>query len=322
LTGHCAYSYDCARWKTGCGDCPYPKESPAIRRDATHLEWRLKKRSFLRASPYLVSKCGWTTRMVNVSALRHLPLTEIPYGVDTDVFRPLEKIPSREVLGLPPDRLVLHVSAEQIRNRRGGADLLARALDRLPPDISARALVLATGKYGSDVARQTGLPVRDLGHLADDRLRALACSAADLFLFPTRADVCGLSSIESQACGTPVISFRVGGVPDYVRPGETGFLAEPEDALGFRDGIALLLEDPDVRRRMSETCRKIAVTEYDLNIETRRHVELYDSVLRETGAPAAESVLVPPDPGAAARITTHVTEAASAMPVALRGPPE
>ena len=44
LTGHCAYSYDCERWRSGCGQCPYLDVYPAVRRDATRWEWRLKDR--------------------------------------------------------------------------------------------------------------------------------------------------------------------------------------------------------------------------------------------------------------------------------------
>ena len=156
------------------------------------------------------------------------------------------------------------------------------------------------GKRGAELAQGTGLPVRDLGYLADDHLKAIAYSAADLLLFPTRADVFGLVSIESQACGTPVVSFRVGGVPDHVRPGETGFLAEPEDALGFRDGIALLLENEAARHRMSERCRASALQDFDLSLEAARHSNLYELILsqkkanRENPGPP----LLPPYPGA------------------------
>lgn len=297
LTGHCGYSYECTRWKSGCGECPHPEENPPIRRDATRLEWRLKQRAFTRAAPQLISKCSWSTRMVRVSALRHLPLVEIPYGVDTDVYRPLGVESSRHILGLPQDRFVLLFSAQRLTSRRKGSDLLMRALDELPRELAQRTVLLTMGRRALDVARITGLPVRDLGYLADDHLKALAYSAADLSLFPTRADVFGIVSIESQACGTPVVSFRVGGVPDHVRPGETGFLAEPEDALGFRDGIALLLENESARRRMSDTCREVAVGEYDITVETRRHVELYDAVLREeVSTGPSETVLVPPLP--------------------------
>jgi len=298
FTGHCGYSYECERWKTGCGDCPHPEEHPSIARDATRLEWRMKTRALLKSRIHLISKCAWTTRMARVSSLRHLPLSEIPYGVDTAVFRPRGRAQSRDLLGLPQDRFALLFSAQSLTNRRKGADLLIRALQELPPDLAARTLVLTMGKRGADLAQGTGLPVRDLGYLADDHLKAIAYSAADLFLFPTRADVFGLVSIESQACGTPVVSFRVGGVPDHVRPGETGFLAEPEDALGFRDGIVLLLENEASRHRMSETCRASALQNFDLSLEATRHSNLYESILSREKACREDSgpPLLPPYP--------------------------
>jgi glycosyltransferase involved in cell wall biosynthesis len=259
----------------------------------------MKTRAFLRSGIRLISKCAWTTRMARVSALRHLPLSEIPYGVDTDVYRPRGRAQSRDLLGLPQDRYVLLFSAQNLTSRRKGSDLLIRALQELPTEVASRTVLLTMGKRGAELAQGAGLPARDLGYLDDDHLKAIAYSAADLFLFPTRAEVFGLASIESQACGTPVVSFRVGGVPDHVRPGETGWLAEPEDALGFRDGIALLLENETVLRRMSETCRKVVLGEYDLTLEATRHVDLYDSILAE--ASAAEGLsgppLVPPYPG-------------------------
>jgi glycosyltransferase involved in cell wall biosynthesis len=194
---------------------------------------------------------------------------------------------------------VLLFSAQVPTSRRKGADLLIRALQELPTEVASRTVLLTMGERGAELAQGAGLPARDLGYLDDDHLKAIAYSAADLFLFPTRADVFGLVSIESQACGTPVVSFRAGGVPDHVRPGETGWLAEPEDALGFRDGIALLLENETVRRRMSETCRQVVLQDYDLTLETTRHLDLYDSILSDAGSAGNLSgpPLVPPYPG-------------------------
>ncbi|MGB5675661.1 MAG: glycosyltransferase, partial [Gemmatimonadota bacterium] len=146
FTGHCAYSYDCDRWKTGCGDCPSPEEPPAIARDGTRLEWRMKSRAFLKSGIRLISKSTWTTRMARVSALRHLPLTEIPYGVDTGVYRPRVRARSRELLGLPQDWFVLLVSARDLSKRRHGIDLLVGALKGLTPDLSARCILLVMGR--------------------------------------------------------------------------------------------------------------------------------------------------------------------------------
>jgi glycosyltransferase involved in cell wall biosynthesis len=299
FTGHCAYSQECERWKTGCGDCPHLEEYPAVARDATRLEWRAKSRAFLKSGARLVSKSAWTTRLARVSALRHLPLTEIPYGVDTGTYRPRGTARSRELLGLPQDRFVLLVVARDLADRRSGVDLAVRSLKALPQELAARCILLVMGKHGGDTLHGAGLPIRDLGYLSDDHLKAIAYSAADLFLFPTRADVFGLASIESQACGTPVVSFRTGGVPDHVRPGETGFLAEPGDTLGFRDGIALLLQNEAARLRMSGACRTSVLRDYDLSLEATRHADLYDAILSEEapGMGGREPRLVPPSVG-------------------------
>lgn len=296
FTGHCAYCYECERWKTGCGDCPRLEEEPSVRRDATRLEWRAKSRAFLKSRVRLVSKSSWTTRMARVSRLRHLPLVEIPCGVDSGVYRPRGRGRSRELLGLPQDGFILLVAARDLSLHRSGTDLLVRALQALRPDVAARCVLMAMGEHGSDLLHGSGLPVRDLGYVEDDHLKAVAYSAADLYVLPRRASALGLSAIESQACGTPVACFRVGGLPDYVRPGETGFLAEPEDALGLRDGISLLLENEAARLRMSEACRASVLQEYDVSLEAARHAGLYESALAEAAGNqvAPYPVLVPP----------------------------
>jgi len=85
--------------------------------------------------------------------------------------------------------------------------------------------------------------------------------------------------LESMACGTPVVSFRVGGVPELVRPGITGYLAEPGDANDLANGILQLLEDEALRQAMSQQCRAIALKEYPLELQVQRYLELYRQVL-------------------------------------------
>jgi len=87
--------------------------------------------------------------------------------------------------------------------------------------------------------------------------------------------------VESIACGTPCVSFRAGGVPDVVRPGQTGWLAEPEDA---RD-LALCLHEALIsdgrRKEMSAVCRRIAEDEYDVRLMVGRYVALYEELIEE-----------------------------------------
>ena len=70
VTGHCAYSQGCDRWKEGCGDCPHPETHPPVRRDATRLEWRLKRRAFDRSRITLVAKSAWMEEQLSESFLK------------------------------------------------------------------------------------------------------------------------------------------------------------------------------------------------------------------------------------------------------------
>ena len=83
-----------------------------------------------------------------------------------------------------------------------------------------------------------------------------------------------------MACGTPMVSFAVGGVPDLVRPKITGYLAPPEDTDNLAEGIVRLLEDNNLRNKMSQNCRAIAIEEYSLAIQAQKYINLYRQVLR------------------------------------------
>ena len=282
ITGHCTYSYDCTRWRTGCGQCPYPKTHPAIKRDATALEWQLKKWAYNRSQMAIVTGSQWLANAAKESLFGDFPIYLIPYGVDTEVFRPIDKEKCRSILGIPSKKNVLMFSALKVNDRRKGSDLLIEALRLLPESLKAETILLTFGGGESNIFEQIGMETVNLGYISDNYSKAVAYSAADLFLFPTRADVFGLVSIESQACGTPVVSFDVGGVPEHVRPELTGYLAQPEDVDDFRSGIVELLEDTRKRAQMGERCRILTDRHYSAKLRLQRYIQLYRQLHENT----------------------------------------
>ena len=82
-----------------------------------------------------------------------------------------------------------------------------------------------------------------------------------------------------MACGTPMVSVDIGGVPDLVRPGITGYLASAENFQEFAKGIIQLLEDNVLKEKMSQNCRQIAVEEYALEIQAQRYIDVYKQCL-------------------------------------------
>ncbi len=279
LTGHCAYSYDCDRWKQGCGQCPYPNTYPSIRTDNTRLEWKLKNWVYSRADLTIVAPSHWLTEQAKQSMLNRFEIHHIPYGIDTQAYFPINSEPCRSTLGIPTRKKVLMFGAESLKDSRKGGDLLQKALINLPASLKSETILLTFGYGGDAIAETVGIETLNLGYISSDRIKSIAYSAADLFIFPTRADNLPLVLQESMACGTPMVSFKIGGVPDLVRSGVTGYLATPEDAEDFSHGIVQLLEDNQLREKMSQNCRAIALEEYSLELQAQRYIELYKNIL-------------------------------------------
>lgn len=117
FTGHCAHSFACERWRTGCGRCPDLTIYPAIRRDATAQNWRRKQEIYRESSLFLATPSQWLMEEAKHSilapAIREARV--IPNGVDLAVFKPGDRSHARRSIGLPLDAIVLLSASVGIR---------------------------------------------------------------------------------------------------------------------------------------------------------------------------------------------------------------
>lgn len=282
LTGHCCYSYECDRWKTGCGTCPLLSDEPALRKDRTALLWRAKQRIYAGANVTLVAPSRWIAGIAAQSPLvKHWPVEVIPNGLNLTVFRPVRKAAAREVLGLPQDEAVILFSSVETKAYRKGGTFVTEAVHALKGKTRTPFRLLVVGNRASEWERALDVPVTTINAVKDDHLLATLYSAADVFLHPALADNLPNGVLESLACGTPVVAFDVGGVGEAVRPMETGYLARDKDAQDLAAGLQRLLDDDDLRRRLGIRCRAVAEAEYDMELQTQRFEALYQRVLRD-----------------------------------------
>ncbi|MBD2096309.1 glycosyltransferase family 4 protein [Trichocoleus sp. FACHB-591] len=279
FTGRCVYSYNCDRWKIGCGQCPDLSIMPEVKTDSSRLEWWLKNWIYGVSNLVIVSPSKWLAEQISSSMLARFPIHYIPHGIDIETYQPLDPIQCRTVLGIPLDKKVLMLGAQNLQDPRKGTKLLLESLQNLPAQVKATTVLLTLGDGGETISSLVDIPTFNLGYISGDRIKAVAYSAADIFVFPSQADIFGLVLQESMACGTPLVSFKVGGIPDLVRPGQTGYLAEPNNVEDFCNGIIQLLEDKALRDYMSQKCRAIALQEYSLELQAKRYIELYEKIL-------------------------------------------
>jgi glycosyltransferase involved in cell wall biosynthesis len=279
FTGHCAYSFECDRWQFGCGKCPNLSTYPAVKVDNTHWEWLLKKWIYQHSNLTIITPSQWLKKQAEQSILKDKKIHCIPNGIPTDIFQPLDPKLCRTVLNLPRNKHIIAFAAQNLSDPRKGSDLFQQALQKIPVSLKKDLQLLILGNQSERFLENIDIPTTSLGYVEGDRLKAIFYSAADLFVCPTRADNLPLVLQESMACGTPMISFNIGGVPDLVRPGITGYLTQSEDAQDLCNGIIQLLEDHNLRETMSHNCRAIACQEYSLELQVKRYINLYQTIL-------------------------------------------
>jgi N-acetyl-alpha-D-glucosaminyl L-malate synthase BshA len=106
-------------------------------------------------------------------------------------------------------------------------------------------------------------------------------SASDVLLLPSEQESFGLAALEAMACEVPVIASRVGGVPEVVTDGETGFLSEVGDVEKMAHDAERLLSDRDLRVSMGKRARESAVSRYRTDIVIPQYIDFYDHVLNK-----------------------------------------
>jgi glycosyltransferase involved in cell wall biosynthesis len=275
VTGHCVYSGECQRWRTGCGQCPDLASFAPLPFDFTAPLWRQKRRLYATARPTIVAPSRWIEQVARQSPLlRGCDVHHVPNGVDLETYRPIPRAAARQVLGLDPEAHIVLFTAHAIdHNPRKGDRQAIEALSRLAGTPGLTVLLLGVG--GEAFAAAVPQPCVRLGFVRDERLLAAVYSAADLLLAPARVENLPNSLLEAMACGCPVVAFDVGGVSDAVTHLETGYLVPPGEVEGLVQGLRLGIGDDAVRERWRAAARQRIVRDFDAKIEASRFATIY-----------------------------------------------
>ena len=174
----------------------------------------------------------------------------LPNPIDLEIYSPGNRIEARKRWGLPEEGLVILAGADSLADPRKGFDLLQEAWGSAGRNETTLALF---GRHGENRPGE-----RYLGNVSSDEEMALAYQAADLYVHPARMENAPCQIQESLACGTPVLAFAVGGIPEMVVPRKTGFLAARLSPESLAETLVSALADPEQLREMRERCRQHA----------------------------------------------------------------
>jgi N-acetyl-alpha-D-glucosaminyl L-malate synthase BshA len=205
------------------------------------------------------------------------PIRIIPNFADTQRFRPEGRPYLREHLAPHGEHILAHLSNFRLVKRVPDVVRIFAAVRAAFP---AKLLLIGDGQdrpAAADLAQTLGVE-RDIVFLGkqDDVESLLA--AADLFLLPSEEEAFGLAALEAMSCGVPVIGTAVGGIPEVVEDGKTGFLLPVGDVHGMARAALALLGDRERLAEFREAARRRAVAHFDTNLVVPQYESYYHEV--------------------------------------------
>lgn len=228
----------------------------------------------LSSSVVLAGPSNWMKEHIGDSNLFNSPeILNIPYGIDHQQYRPIDKVALRIVLGLPTDKTFFLFIADYVTNQRKGY----HDLEQIIGEFDGHEIVFLVIGSGSEKKKDTD-HVKFLGKIADSRLLVQYYGCADYLLFLSREDNLPNTILEAMASGTPVIGYPVGGSVDLIKEGETGFLVQNREELKQKimevSGNSLLSQD------LGEQARSMIDQKYTLARQAKAYHEVYETLIR------------------------------------------
>jgi glycosyltransferase involved in cell wall biosynthesis len=280
ITGGCHCTPTCQQYTQRCGKCP--ELGSSIENDASRLGWRDKSKAWQRSELTAICPSTWLHReTVRSPMCANHRVKHIPNGVPVETFTPSLRNEARNRLGFKGDRFYLLAGSTSLKNILKGFQFIKDMAPALSHEFPEVDLVL----FGHGEDGITELPVHRMGFISAEQQMAALFAACDGYILPTLVDNLPNTLIESIACGTPCVTFNVGGCPDVVRDGATGWIAREQTAESLIEAVRQLVRAGQHElAAMREKCRAVALAEYDQTKQAVSCVRLYEELLATTSS--------------------------------------
>ncbi len=282
FTGGCHYSGDCDHFVNQCGNCWMLRDRDS--NDISHKGW-IHKNDMLKAAKNIVFvTCShWLADVARTSSLlKDFRIETIPNPIDTEIFLPNNRIAARAKWNIDPKSKIILFGAANILDRRKGITYLVDALNELKnnyQDIGDAEIVIF-GKNKSFDVSQLPFKVHELNIITSQHDLAEIYSLADVFVTPAVEDNLPNTVMEALACGTPVVAFKTGGIPDMVEHKKNGYLAEFKSATDFAAGINYVLNSAS-NDDLAANARKKVLDNFTNEIVASKYMAVYQSILNK-----------------------------------------
>lgn len=274
FTGGCYHPRGCDHFHNGCGDCKY-LQNPSPH-DLSYRVMNKKRDIYSRFAPIIVVPGQWSYDMAHASDLAvYAQLEQISNFVDTSVFKPLDAVAQ----GLEKKgKIKLLFSSMNLLNPKKGIYDLVAAIDLLAVEEREQIELVLIG-HAKDALPAFGCDIRELGVISDTQSLVEAYQGADVYLSPSYEETFGLTVVEAQACGLPVIAYSAGELAYNVVNEKTGWLCEIGDTPALAKAIAAYIQiSMQERLSFQKNAREFVLQRFDLKQSVGEYLDLYSRV--------------------------------------------
>ncbi len=274
FTGGCHFSGACTGFVSHCSYCPDLEGTGFEHYAGKLLDYKISGLQNSRIN--IVSPSRWLMLQSEKSRLfKDYDHTIIPYSINTNIFKYRDKFLAKESLGLDPLKQYFLFSAYNLKNKRKGIDYLLEVLRKLT-NLADRFELLVLGK-NEGIDELEGFNAHFPGFITNDEILASYYQASDLFIMPSIADNLPNVVIESVACGTPVMAFEIGGIPDIITNNQNGILVSEISANALKAALEKFILNRPVFNY--KNISRDASEKYNYKIIANQYKELYKKLL-------------------------------------------
>jgi len=274
-TGICHYPGTCEKFELECYNCPKLVKGPLW--DLAREVFREKK-SIPLSKVTFVGCSRWITEQARLSALlQQANFHSIPNPIDTEIFKPVDKVEARKALGLPLAKYLVLFAAAKLSDNRKGANYLLEACRILKDKTSLPIEIVLMGNGSEELIKAFPFPVKELGYVSDEKKMVESYAGADLFVSPSLEDNLPNTIMEAMACGTPCVGFRTGGIPEMIDHKKNGYIAHYKDPEDLAKGILWVIENRE-KGNLSGACRDKVLSNYSEAVVAKKYIDLYNNL--------------------------------------------
>lgn len=269
--GHCTYHFDCQRWLKKCGNCPYLSVPFVLDKDNSALNYEIKSTVIKNSNFDVIVASKWMKNIIKKSdSFRDKNIHLIPFGIDHNIFKPLNKIKIRNKFNIPLDSIVITFRCDYSKFK--GMEYVEYVLDNLKTNKKIFLLLLANDFK----EKRFKYKYINFGWINDDNLLSEIYNASDIFLMPSIMEAFGMMAIEAMSCGVLPIVLDGTALPDTVNSKSCG-VSSKQDKNEYLKTVQFYIDNKIERINRSKLCLEYAKKHYNKKLYLDKIVRVYEN---------------------------------------------